>query len=78
LREKLAKAKAIRPLFDRFDATPRAWCHIVISSQIVDAGVIAAPSPLSVLERNIKPRARKEMEPSAGSASSGWTLVGQS
>lgn len=42
-REKLTKAGAIRPLFDRFDATLRAAGYIAMGGQIVDASLIAAP-----------------------------------
>lgn len=42
-REKLAKAGAIQPLFDRFDATLRASGYIAMGGQIVDASLIAAP-----------------------------------
>src|SRR6202022_4633744 len=36
-REKLTKAGAIQPLFDRFDATLRASGYMAMSGQIVDA-----------------------------------------
>src|SRR5438105_6925281 len=42
-REKLTKAGAIGPLFERFDATLRQSGYIVMSGQIVDASLIAAP-----------------------------------
>ena len=42
-REKLTKAGAIRPLFDRFDATLRAAGYLAMGGQIVDASLIAAP-----------------------------------
>jgi transposase, IS5 family len=42
-REKLTKAGAIQPLFDRFDATLRAAGYIAMGGQIVDASLIAAP-----------------------------------
>ena len=42
-REKLTKAGAIRPLFERFDATLRQSGYIAMSGQIVDASLIAAP-----------------------------------
>ena len=42
-REKLTKAGAIKPLFDRFDATLRAAGYIAMGGQIVDASLIAAP-----------------------------------
>jgi IS5 family transposase len=42
-REKLTKAGAIQPLFDRFDAARRASGYIAMSGQIVDATLIAAP-----------------------------------
>ncbi len=42
-REKLTKAGAIKPLFDRFDATLRASGFIAMSGQIVDATLVQAP-----------------------------------
>jgi transposase, IS5 family len=42
-REKLAKAGAIEPLFERFDAALRASGYIAMSGQIVDASLVAAP-----------------------------------
>jgi IS5 family transposase len=42
-REKLTKAGAIEPLFNRFDAVLRASGYIAMSGQIVDASLIAAP-----------------------------------
>jgi IS5 family transposase len=42
-REKLAKAGAIGPLFERFDAALRQSGYIAMSGQIVDASLIAAP-----------------------------------
>ena len=42
-RERLTKAGAIQPLFDRFDATLRAAGYIAMSGQIVDASLVAAP-----------------------------------
>jgi transposase, IS5 family len=42
-REKLPKAKAIEPLFARFDAALRASGYIAMSGQIVDASLVAAP-----------------------------------
>jgi IS5 family transposase len=42
-REKLTKAGAIQPLFDRFDATLRAAGYLAMGGQIVDASLIAAP-----------------------------------
>jgi len=42
-REKLTKAGAIQPLFDRLDASLRAAGFIAMSGQIVDASLIAAP-----------------------------------
>jgi transposase, IS5 family len=42
-REKLTKAGAIGPLFERFDATLRRSGYIAMSGQIVDASLIAAP-----------------------------------
>jgi len=43
LREKLTKAGAIQPLFDRFDATLRAAGYVAMSGQIVDATLVQAP-----------------------------------
>ena len=43
-REKLTKADAIKPLFDRFDAALRAAGYIAMSGQIVDASLVQAPS----------------------------------
>jgi IS5 family transposase len=42
-REKLTKAGAIGPLFERFDAMVRQSGYIAMSGQIVDASLIAAP-----------------------------------
>jgi IS5 family transposase len=42
-REKLTKAGAIEPLFERFDAALRASGYIAMSGQIVDATLVAAP-----------------------------------
>jgi IS5 family transposase len=42
-REKLTKAEAIKPLFDRFDAALREAGYIAMGGQIVDASLIAAP-----------------------------------
>ena len=42
-REKLTKAGAIEPLFERFDATLRQSGYIAMAGQIVDASLIAAP-----------------------------------
>ena len=42
-REKLTKAGAIGPLFERFDATLRQSGYIAMSGQIVDVSLIAAP-----------------------------------
>ena len=42
-REKLTKACAIQPLFDRLDASLRHAGFIAMSGQIVDASLIAAP-----------------------------------
>src|ERR1700720_4000246 len=42
-REKLTKAGAIGPLFERFDATLRQSGYLAMSGQIVDASPIAAP-----------------------------------
>jgi IS5 family transposase len=42
-REKLTKAGAIEPLFERFDAALRASGYIAMSGQIVDATLVAVP-----------------------------------
>lgn len=42
-REKLTRAGAIQPLFDRFDAALRASGYIAMGGQIVDASLIPAP-----------------------------------
>jgi IS5 family transposase len=42
-REKLTKAQAIKPLFERFDAALRQAGLIAMGGQIVDASLIAAP-----------------------------------
>jgi hypothetical protein len=42
-REKLTKAGAIEPLFNRFDTALRASGYIAMSGQIVDASLIAVP-----------------------------------
>ena len=42
-REKLTRAGAIKPLFERFDAALREAGLIAMGGQIVDASLIAAP-----------------------------------
>jgi len=42
-REKLTRAEAIKPLFDRFDAALRVSGYIAMSGQIVDATLVSAP-----------------------------------
>ena len=42
-REKLTKAEAIKPLFERFDAALRGAGYIAMGGQVVDASLIAAP-----------------------------------
>jgi transposase, IS5 family len=42
-REKLTRADAIKPLFERFDAALRAAGYIAMGGQIVDASLVAAP-----------------------------------
>jgi IS5 family transposase len=42
-REKLTRAEAIKPLFDRFEAALRASGYIAMSGQIVDATLVSAP-----------------------------------
>ncbi|MCA3561811.1 MAG: transposase [Aestuariivirga sp.] len=49
-REKLTKAGAIQPLFDRFDATLRAAGYLAMGGQIVDASLIAAPKQRHTIE----------------------------
>ena len=41
-REKLTRAEAIKPLFDRFDAALREAGYVAMGGQIVDASLIAA------------------------------------
>jgi IS5 family transposase len=43
--EKLTKAEAIKPLFERFDAALREAGYIAMDGQIVDASLIAAAKP---------------------------------
>ena len=42
-REKLSKAEAIKPLFERFDAALRGAGYIAMGGQIVDATLVCAP-----------------------------------
>ena len=42
-RERLVRAEAIKPLFDRFDRAVRDAGYIPMSGQIVDASLVAAP-----------------------------------
>lgn len=42
-REKLTKAEAIKPLFERFDAALRGAGYIAMGGQIVDATLVSAP-----------------------------------
>ena len=42
-REKLTRAEAIKPLFDRFDAALREAGYVAMGGQIIDASLIAAP-----------------------------------
>ena len=42
-REKLVKAEAIKPLFERFDAALRGAGYIAMGGQIVDATLMSAP-----------------------------------
>jgi transposase, IS5 family len=53
-REKLTKAWAIEPLFERFDAALRASGYIAMSGQIVDATLVAAPRQHNTDEEKIK------------------------
>ncbi len=55
-REKLTKAGAIGPLFERFDATLRQSGYIAMSGQIVDASLIAAPRNATPLKRRRRSR----------------------
>ena len=43
--ELLVRAKAVEGLFDRFDAHLRELGYLAMSGQIVDASIVAAPSP---------------------------------
>jgi transposase, IS5 family len=52
-REKLTKAGAIGPLFERFDATLRQSGYIAMSGQIVDASLIAAPRQRNTNEEKV-------------------------
>ena len=49
-REKLTKAEAIGPLFERFEAVLRQSGYIAMSGQIVDASLIAAPRQRNTAE----------------------------
>jgi len=49
-REKLMKANAIKALFNHFDAILRQCGYIAMSSQIVDASLIAAPRQRNTIE----------------------------
>src|SRR5947209_11639280 len=51
-REKLTRAEAIKPLFDRFDAAPREAGYVAMGGQIVDASLIAAPKQRNTQEAN--------------------------
>ena len=42
-REKLTRAEAIKPLFDRFDAALREAGYVAMGGQIIDASLIPAP-----------------------------------
>jgi transposase, IS5 family len=42
-REKLTRAEAIKPLFDRFEAALREAGYVAMGGQIIDASLIAAP-----------------------------------
>ena len=64
-REKLTRAGAIGPLFDRFDAVLRAAGYIAMSGQIVDATLVQAPR-----QRNTQ--AEKE-DIKAGRVPEDWT-----
>lgn len=64
-REKLTRAEAIKGLFARFDAAPRASVYIAMSGQIVDATLVAAPRQRNTEEEKA---AMKE-----GRAPEAWT-----
>ncbi len=64
-REKLTKAGAIHPLFERFDAMLRASGYIAMSGQIVDASLVAAPR-----QRNTETEKQAIRE---GRIPEGWT-----
>ena len=52
-REKLTKAEAIKPLFDRFDTALRAAGYIAMGGQIVDASLVAAPKQRNTEEEKV-------------------------
>jgi transposase, IS5 family len=68
-REKLTKAGAIRPLFERFDATLRQSGYIAMSGRIVDASLIAAPRPRNANNANEEMAARAGPRQLEGQAS---------
>ena len=53
-REKLTRAEAIKPLFDRFDAALREAGYVAMGGQIVDASLIAAPKQRNTEEEEKK------------------------
>jgi len=62
-REKLTKAQAIKPLFERFDAALRQAGLIAMGGQIVDASLIAAPKQRNTEDEK---RSRKAAFPRTG------------
>jgi transposase, IS5 family len=64
-REKLTRAGAIQPLFERFDAALREAGYIAMGGQIVDASLVAAPKQRNTEEEK---QAIKE-----GRIPEGWT-----
>src|SRR6516165_4363721 len=63
-REKLTRAGAIKPLFERFDAALREVGLIAMGGQIVDASLVAAPS--SATRKTRSRRSRKAAFPRTG------------
>jgi transposase, IS5 family len=66
-REKLTKAGAIGPLFERFDAMLRQSGYIAMAGQIVDASLIAAPRRRNAQDE--KKAIRKGASPTTGKTS---------
>jgi transposase, IS5 family len=61
-REKLTRAEAIKPLFDRFDAALREAGYVAMGGQIVDASLIAAPKHIVLRRvlRRMRSRAKRK------------------